>query len=140
MAYANINKLEKAKLSLANLESILNEKDLSVVFLPFNAPLTGANIAKHILMGTIAEKEKRINQAIQYYKLAVATEDSMVYNEPRDWLTPARHYLGNALLHAKKYKEAGKVYSEDLKAHPKNYISTKGLKSARVMTIGLAIK
>jgi tetratricopeptide (TPR) repeat protein len=140
MAYANTNKIEKSKFSLANLESILSEKDLSVVFSPFNAPLTGANTAKYILMGTIAEKEIRIDQAIQYYKLAVATEDSMIYNEPRDWLTPARHYLGNALLHAKKYKEAAKIFRADLKVHPKNYISTKGLKAATAMTTVMTMK
>ncbi len=113
---------------------------MSVVFSPFNAPLTGANIAKYVLMGTITEKEKRIDQAIQYYKLAVDREDAMIYNEPRDWLTPARHYLGNALLHSKKYKEAAKVFKADLKVHPKNYISTKGLKAATAMNTGMMMK
>ncbi len=64
----------------------------------------------------------------------------MIYNEPRDWLTPARHYLGNALLHAKKYKEAAKIFRADLKVHPKNYISTKGLKAATAMTTGMTMK
>jgi tetratricopeptide (TPR) repeat protein len=122
MAYANTH-------SLTQLESLLNEKDLSVVLIPFNAPVTSANIAKYILMGTIAEKENNPVAAIDYFKMAVATEDSLVYNEPRDWLLPARHFLGNALLTAKKYKEAEKVFREDLKVQPNNYISTKGLQS-----------
>ncbi|MEO6219081.1 MAG: hypothetical protein ABIO81_01540, partial [Ginsengibacter sp.] len=130
MAFANTNNLVMAKSSVTKIEALLNEKDLSVVFTPFNAPVTGANIAKYILQGTIAQKENNIASAINYFKRAVVTEDSLVYNEPRDWLIPARHYLGNALLKAKKYKEAKKVFLEDLKVQPKNYVSSQGLKTA----------
>ena len=98
---------------------------------PFNAPLSAANIAKYILMGTIAEKENDPDKAIKYFKMAVATEDSLVYNEPRDWLVPARHYLGNALLNGKKYKEAEEIFREDLKVQPNNFIATKGLQNAQ---------
>ena len=130
MAYANTNKLVMAKSSSNKLKSFLNEKDLAVVLPPFNAPITAANIAKDILLGTIAEKEKNINTAIRYFKKAVTTEDLLVYNEPRDWLVPARHYLGSALMTAKRYKEAEMVFWEDLKVHPKNHISIKNLKGA----------
>jgi tetratricopeptide (TPR) repeat protein len=130
MAYAKTNELKKAKGSLTKLESFLNEKDLAVVLSPFNAPLSAATIAKYILMGTIAEKENAPQKAIKYFKMAVATEDSLVYNEPRDWLVPARHYLGNALLNAKKYKKAKEIFREDLKMQPNNFTSIKGLQSA----------
>ena len=129
MAYANTGEIKKARGSLTILESFLVEKDLSVVLTPFNAPVTPANIAKYILMGTIAEKENNIDAAINYFTSAVATEDSLVYNEPRDWLVPARHYLGNALLNAKKYNEAEKVFREDMKVQPNNYFSVMGLQS-----------
>ncbi len=129
MAYANTGEIKKARGSLTILESFLVEKDLAVVLTPFNAPVTPANIAKYILMGTIAEKENNIDAAINYFTSAVATEDSLVYNEPRDWLVPARHYLGNALLHAKKYNEAEKVFREDMKVQPNNYFSVIGLQS-----------
>ena len=130
MAYANTNNLVMAKSSLTKIKTFAGEKDLLIVLTPFNAPITGANIAKYILMGTIAEKENKIASAINYFKQAVATEDSLIYNEPRDWLIPARHYLGKALLKAKKYKEAKKVFLEDLKVQPKNYVSSRGLKTA----------
>jgi tetratricopeptide (TPR) repeat protein len=130
MAYAKTNELKKAKGSLTKLESFLNEKDLAVVLSPFNAPLSAATIAKYILMGTIAEKENAPQKAIKYFKMAVVTEDSLVYNEPRDWLVPARHYLGNALLNAKKYKKAKEIFREDLKMQPNNFTSIKGLQSS----------
>ncbi len=131
MAYANTGDPELAKSSLAIMESLLREKDMSVVLTPFNAPVTGGTIAKYILMGTIAEKENHLAQAIYYYTKGAETEDSLVYQEPRDWLVPARHYLGNALLKEKKYNEAEKVFLEDLSYQPDNYISTTGLMKAR---------
>jgi len=130
MAYANTNKLTMARSALTKLETLLPEKGLSVVFTPFNAAISGATIAKYLLIGTIAEKERNFKKAINYFKMAVVTEDSLVYNEPRDWLIPARHFLGNALLAHKKYKEAEKVFREDLKLQPNNYVATKGLKNA----------
>lgn len=130
MAYANTNDLTMARSSLTKLEALLHEKGLSVVFTPFNAPISGATIAKYLLTGTIAEKEKNFKKAIDYFKMAVVTEDSLVYNEPRDWLVPARHFLGNAFLAQKMYKEAAKVFHEDLKVHPNNYVATTGLKNA----------
>jgi hypothetical protein len=101
MAFANTGNLLMAKASLNKLTALLNEKDMAVILTPFNSPLTGATVAGYILTGTIAEKENNINSAISFFKKAVVTEDSLVYNEPRDWLIPARHYLGNALITAK---------------------------------------
>jgi tetratricopeptide (TPR) repeat protein len=131
MALAHTGRLDKAKSSLTNMEVILTEKDMSVVLTPFNAPVTGGTVAKYILMGTIAEKENRIQDALNDYAKGVVTEDSLVYQEPRDWLVPARHYLGNLLLKEKKYKEAEKVFLKDLSYQPNNYISTTGLKKAK---------
>ena len=130
MAYANTNQVNRARGSLTKLQSLLYEKDLAVVFSPFNAPITSANIAKYILMGTIAEKQNNISAAIDYYNMAVTTEDSLVYNEPRDWLIHTRPFLGNVLLKTNKSKEAEKVFRADLKVQPNNYISTKGLQTA----------
>ncbi|MEO6329948.1 MAG: hypothetical protein ABIO55_13500 [Ginsengibacter sp.] len=130
MAYANMNNLDGARLSVAKLESLLPEEDIAVILAPFNAPVTGGSIAKYILLGTIAEKENDLTSAINYFKKAVVTEGNLIYNEPRDWLVSARHFLGNALLAAKKYKEAEKVFREDLKVQPDNYVGYKGLQKA----------
>ena len=131
MALANTGKLDQAKSSITLMDTLLLEKDMLEVLTPFNAAATGGTVAKYILLGTIAEKENRLADAIAYYKKGVATEDSLVYQEPRDWLVPARHYLGNLLLRQKQYKEAEKVFRADLSYQPGNYISTSGLKKAR---------
>jgi tetratricopeptide (TPR) repeat protein len=131
MAYAHTGNPGKSKSSLAIMDSLLKEKDMSVVLDPFNAPVSGGHVAKYILMGSIAEMENKSTEAIQWYKKGVVAEDVLVYQEPRDWLVPARHYLGNAMLKEKKYKEAEQIFLKDLSYQPNNYISTTGLKKAK---------
>jgi len=82
MAFANTGQLDKSKSSLAIIDSVLNEKDMSVVLEPFNAPGTGGHIAKYILAGTIEEMENKPTKAIQYFEKGVHTEDALVYQEP----------------------------------------------------------
>ena len=51
----------------------------------------------------------------------------MIYDEPKDWVHPARQYLGTVLIKAGKYAEAEKAFREDLKANPNNGWSYTGL-------------
>ena len=46
---------------------------------------------------------------------------------------PVRHYLGNALLKAKQYKDAEVACKEDLKINPNNAWALTGLKNALAM-------
>ena len=123
MAYANANDLKNAQAALTRVTELSGEKDMAVVFPPFNSPASAAVVMKNILAGTIAEKEQHTDAAMQYFRDAVKAEDSLVYNEPRDWLIPARHFLGDFLLHSGNYKEAKKVFREDLSVQPKNYFA-----------------
>jgi tetratricopeptide (TPR) repeat protein len=132
MAFANTGNLVNAKYSLGIMDSLLKEKNMMIVLQPFNAPVTGGTVAKYILMGTIAEKENHLTTAIQYFEKGVATEDGLVYQEPRDWLVPARHYLGKALLKQKKYTAAEKVFLKDLQYQPDNFISKTGLRDSKI--------
>ncbi|MEK7226208.1 MAG: hypothetical protein AAB221_11045, partial [Bacteroidota bacterium] len=70
--------------------------------------------AENILIGTIALKEKKFGDAIPAFEEAVVTEESMVYNEPRDWMLNPKHYLGNAYLKAGRTKEAKETFQKDL--------------------------
>ncbi len=130
MAWANTGELTKAKSAIDKIDNLLNEADLAVVPIPFSAAVTSGKIAKYILLGNIAEKEDNLAVALNSYKIAVAIEDGLVYNEPRDWLVPARHYFGNLLIKFKRKKDAEQVFREDLKVQPKNYLSEIGLKNA----------
>ena len=78
----------------------------------------------------IAERSRSWKPAIAAWTRAVDQEDGFAYNEPADWFYPMRHYLGAALLDAKKPKDAEAVYREDLRRHPDNGWSLFGLTKA----------
>jgi hypothetical protein len=68
--------------------------------------------------------------AIASFERAVALDDSIVIDDPEPLPFPARHWLGAALLDAKRFAEAERVYREDLKQHPHNGWSLVGLHQA----------
>lgn len=131
LAYANTGQLPEARIALSEINSLLEEPDMAVIMYPFNAAKSQGTVAKYILEGAIYEKENKIEEALESYRMGVATEDSLVYQEPRDWLVPARHFLGNALLKANRMKEAAVVFQNDMKYQPGNYTSILGLRKAK---------
>jgi tetratricopeptide (TPR) repeat protein len=78
----------------------------------------------------IAERARRWKPAIAAWQRAVTQEDGFAYNEPADWFYPMRHYLGAALLDARKPEEAEAVFREDLKRNPGNGWALHGLATA----------
>ena len=66
----------------------------------------------------IAERAQKWKPGDRAWQRAVALEDGFAYNEPADWFYPMRHYLGAALLDARKPKEAEAVFREDLRRNP----------------------
>ena len=130
MAYAHTAQLARAKTAITVIQSLINEKALALPFGPFNAPKSAAVVALEILQGTIAEKEGDAQKALQHFRTAVVSEDALIYNEPKDWILPARHFLGAALLRTKNFGEAAKVFREDLNQNPKNIKGENGLAMA----------
>ena len=127
MAFAGKNNLDKAREELKNTEALMQAADLKVVMSPFNAPLDAAKVAVKILAGVIAEQEHDFSKAISLLDEAVANEDALIYDEPKDWLLPAREYLGNALLRSGDAARAEKVFKEDLQENPNNHWALYGL-------------
>jgi tetratricopeptide (TPR) repeat protein len=68
--------------------------------------------------------------AITAFERAVSLEDALMYDEPEPLPFAARHWLGAALLDAKRYEDAERVYREELKDHPHNGWSLQGLQVA----------
>lgn len=127
MAFAHLGKISEAEAALAKMEKAMEEPSLKEVLVPFNDTYSVSLIANGILAGTIAEGKNESNNAIAFFKQAVATEDNLIYNEPRDWLIPARHYLGAGLIKAGKYDEAIDVFKKDLQINPNNGWALTGL-------------
>ena len=128
LAYARKHDFTNAGKQLDSLTFDMQNDQLRAPAPTFANPgINGATVAQKILQGVIAEEQNDLNTSITYLKEAVASEDSMIYDEPKDWVHPARQYLGSVLLKAKKYPEAEKVYKEDLIINPYNGWSLTGL-------------
>ena len=87
-------------------------------------------VASHVIDGELAFKQGSVDEAVTHLKEAVKVEDTLKYDEPPDWMIPARHTLGAVLLKAGRTREAEEVYRQDLKRWPENGWSLFGLAQA----------
>jgi len=127
MAFAGKNKITEANAELKIMQDKMMVPDMQVVMQPFNAPIAAAKVAEKILAASIAGQQKDHAKATILLTEAVLNEDAMIYNEPRDWLLPARQYLGYALLHGGNAGRAEKIFKEDLVDNPDNHWTLYGL-------------
>jgi tetratricopeptide (TPR) repeat protein len=127
LAFARRNQSTEASNELKAMTEVINHPELQIHPIGENAPVAGSRVALSILKGIIAQEKGNFNDAITAFQQAVANEDSMDYNEPKDWLLPARQYLGEVFLSQGSYSKAEYIFKEDLKLNPKNVWSLTGL-------------
>jgi tetratricopeptide (TPR) repeat protein len=84
-------------------------------------------VASHVLQARLAAAGGESEEAIAYWREAVAAQDALNYAEPPDWYLPVRESLGAALLNAGKVEEAEAVFRADLRQHPRSPRSLFGL-------------
>jgi tetratricopeptide (TPR) repeat protein len=130
LAYAATNRLEEATAELTQMRLRMQNAALKEPFTPFNAAYDAGVVAREILEGVIAAQQNNSSLAINHFEAAVKAEDKLIYNEPRDWVLPARHYLGDALLKAGRYNEAITVLQKDISINPSNGWSLIGIQTA----------
>ncbi len=131
MALAATQITDGAKAELLAIRQLMKDSSLTVPFTPFSTALEGAVVAESLLAGTIALKEKKMNEAVTAFDKAVNTESNMTYNEPRDWMLNPKHYLGNALLKGGDAAKAAKVFMNDLQYNNENGWALYGLYMAQ---------
>lgn len=131
MALLSQNKISEAKKHLATMKTIMTDTTIKELTIwGINSVFDLCEIASKTLDGEINAKEKKYNTAISLLKEAVLEEDALNYNEPPDWFFSVRHHLGAVLLDTGKYKDAVKVFEDDLRNYPKNGWALKGLMNA----------
>lgn len=114
MTYVHRSQIRNAKEELDEIKKLMKDSVLLMPFTPFSSAISGAIVAESILEGSIALKEKNHSTAIDLFRIAVDTEENMVYNEPRDWMLNPKHYLANAYLKANEPGKAIEVLEKDL--------------------------
>jgi tetratricopeptide (TPR) repeat protein len=98
--------------------------DLSIGFHSANSLLS---IGHNTLLGEIALRQGRANDAVPHLEEAVRLQDALRYDEPAPWYYPVRQSLGAALLAAGRAGDAERVFTEDLRRNPNNGWSLHGL-------------
>ncbi|MBZ5856749.1 tetratricopeptide repeat protein [Flavihumibacter profundi] len=127
VAYARKGQVKEATQRLAQMDQLLKDTLLAEPIGAMNAPKSGGLVARSILAGAIAEANGMPGDAFNVYSTAVDLEDAMIYNEPKDWLIPARRFLGEAFLKAGLIENARLVFNTDLKKNPGNLYAKNGL-------------
>jgi tetratricopeptide (TPR) repeat protein len=88
------------------------------------------SIVAGILEGEMKRTAGDLAGAIAAFDVAAKTQEGLVYDEPEPLPFSAFHWLGAALIEAKRYDDAEKAYRAELKDHPKNGWSLIGLQQA----------
>jgi tetratricopeptide (TPR) repeat protein len=127
MAFVNTDHPDSARGRLILMLHKSVDTILSVADTLSNTALQGAEVAGEILSASIFFAEKKYDSAISHITKAIRTEDSLFYSEPKDWLIPARQFLGAFYLKMGKPAMAEKIYREDLAWNPGNGWSLLGL-------------
>ena len=130
MALANSSRINEAKEELLSMQMLMRDSSLYEPFTPFSPAIDGAAVAESLLSGTIALQQKKWEEAVTAFELAVSVEENMVYNEPRDWLINPKPYLGNTLLKMGKTSQAKEVFEKDLLTNKENGWSLYGIYQA----------
>src|SRR5262249_12922224 len=129
MALASTGKAAGARATMRELRTLATKvpPDLLAGQNPASAM---CRLGADAIEARIAERARSWKPAIAAWTRTVAQQDDFAYNEPADWFYPMRHYLGAALLDARKPNEAEAVYREDLRRNPGNGWALHGLATA----------
>jgi tetratricopeptide (TPR) repeat protein len=127
LALAATGDLRSAQKHLDALRVAAEGSELADMRLEFNHSQAILRIAVGVLEGRIATEQGEFDRAIRALTAAVAEEDALIYGEPPEWSVPVRQDLGTTLLAANRPAEAEAAFRGDLRKHPENGWSLKGL-------------
>ena len=133
MAYAGKGDLESARQELAAMQRYAEDPALPgvVVSVRNNAQQLAA-IARLVLEGTIEDRSRNDQRAIDVLGQALKLEDALGYNEPEDWHYPVRQILGAVQLEAGQPADAERTYRDELARHRENGWSLYGLQQSLI--------
>jgi len=127
--YAKL-KLGEPEFAKAYLAKVKKVADTSKVEFRSHTAARLVGVMAGILDGEITRMAGDVPGAIAKFEQAVKLDDEMDYDEPEPLPFPARHWLGAALIEAKRFSDAEAVYKKDLEQHPHNGWALLGLQQA----------
>jgi tetratricopeptide (TPR) repeat protein len=132
MALAATGKVAEAESEYRTINEFIEKTPADEIFAePIgNKTRDVLTIAANVLGAKIALAKHDSANAIAMLRRAVATQDTLKYDEPPDWYYPVRESLGAVLLLNGNAAEAEKVFRDDLERNPRNPRSLFGLSEA----------
>jgi tetratricopeptide (TPR) repeat protein len=127
--YAKL-KLGDSDFAKAYLAKVKKVADTSKVEFRNHSAARLVGVLANILDGEITRMAGDVPGAIAKFETAVKLDDEMDYDEPEPLPFPARHWLGAALIEAKRFADAETVYKKDLEQHPHNGWALLGLQQS----------
>jgi tetratricopeptide (TPR) repeat protein len=127
--YAHL-KLGDADFAALYLGRVKKAAETSTASFRFHSARNLLPVVAGILEGEMQWKAGDLTAAIASFERAAAAQEALAYDEPEPLPFSAFHWLGAALIEAKRYPEAEKAYRTELKDHPHNGWSLFGLKQA----------
>lgn len=128
MAFIRKGNITEAQEELDAIRTLQQDPELeTLVATANNASIHSANIASELIAGELAALKGDTSKAVEHLEKAVEYEDGLTYTEPAAWHIPTRQNLGAILMKGKKFKEAEKVFKEDLDVLRQNGWSLMGL-------------
>lgn len=128
LAFVRKGNVKEAEEELLAIENLKKDPELAeLIATPYNPSINFANIAYEVVAGELAYLKGNTKESIAHLKQAVEYEDALNYTEPAAWHVPTRQNLGAILMKTQQYKEAEKIYMEDLSVLRQNGWSLIGL-------------
>jgi tetratricopeptide (TPR) repeat protein len=126
IAYAATNRVAEARVEQAAFETTRQRVPDTSEF-HNNSSRDVLLIPAAMLEGEIAYRDGALEHGFAELRKAVELEDNLHYDEPWGWMQPTRHALGALLAEQRQFDQAEQVYRDDLKRHPQNPWSLRGL-------------
>ncbi|HUR36156.1 MAG TPA: hypothetical protein VM032_20275 [Vicinamibacterales bacterium] len=125
-------RLRQGDVDFANLylQRVKHTADTSKSMVRVHTAKNLLGIVAGILEGEIARAGGDLSKAIASFEAAVSLQESLTYDEPEPLPFHAAHWLGAALLEAKRPADAERIYRKELEHHPHNGWSLLGLQQA----------
>jgi tetratricopeptide (TPR) repeat protein len=120
VAYAEKGDVAAATAEAEAIDAIANTADLSFLINNYIPAEPVLQVARHVVLGRIANAKGYAGTAVDEFQRAVAIQDTLPYTEPPFWYYPVRQSLGAALLNAGRVEEAIAVFEAANKESPNN--------------------
>ena len=129
LAFVAKNQTSDAMSEGAKFARTVNDLPKSV---PFGNNISGAVVAlaQRYLEGRGALLRGDLPSSVGWLREAVIAEDALAQDDPPAWYLSSRQALGAALMRARDFGAAEKVYREDLERNPENGRGLYGLQAA----------